>query len=147
MLYEHSPYAWLTRITGIMLKSTGRCKRIFQNLQSMLANSREMSHQNIFGSHKHELQTVLHRGHSVQLTTNWFTFNKVYRKMVMWCACDLRWIQIAFHGKIQTFYRQTLRGRLLFGFVKKSDLMAWYIHTHVCCCVFNAITKEQTVKL
>lgn len=43
MLYDHSPYAWLTRITGIMLKSTRRCQRIFQNLQFMLANSREMS--------------------------------------------------------------------------------------------------------
>lgn len=78
MPYDRSPYAWLTRITGIMLKSARRREQIFQNLQFMLANGQEMSqlffsHQNIFGSQKHELQTVLHRGHSVQLTTNRFT--------------------------------------------------------------------------
>lgn len=144
MLYDYSPYAFLTHITGIMLKWNRRCKWIFQNLGFILANSREMS-QLFFPSEYFWISETWTANCATWWSQCAVNHHLVYgtKSIESWqnCrwSCDvpvpLRWIQIAFHGKILTFVPPNAERKTVF----------WC--THVCFCVFNAITKEQTIRL
>lgn len=145
MLYDHSPYAWLSHITGIWLKSNRRRKWIFQNLQFMLANSLEMS-QLFFPSEYFWISETW----TANCATSWSQC-AVNHHLVVNCTPSIeswqncRWscdvpvtsdgFRFSFSWQNSDFLPPNTQRKTAFGCA------------HVCCCVFNTITKEQTVRL